>query len=114
MKHRCSICDSVFNFDYRPGHKLPPYFPFCSERCKLLDLNRWLNEDYRISVPLPSVGFDTPSATQPKGFITDDEKREIAELLLETGEVDTIIDEDVKVERATRWNQKATKKNAKR
>ena len=23
-------------------------FPFCSERCQLFDLSRWLNEDYRI------------------------------------------------------------------
>ncbi len=23
-------------------------FPFCSDRCQLLDLGRWLNEDYRI------------------------------------------------------------------
>jgi hypothetical protein len=23
-------------------------FPFCSERCHLVDLGRWLNEDYRI------------------------------------------------------------------
>ena len=23
--------------------------PFCSERCKLADLNRWLNGDYRVS-----------------------------------------------------------------
>jgi hypothetical protein len=26
----------------------PKYRPFCSERCKLADLGRWLNEDYRI------------------------------------------------------------------
>jgi uncharacterized protein len=23
-------------------------FPFCSERCRLVDLGRWLDEDYRI------------------------------------------------------------------
>ncbi len=23
-------------------------FPFCSERCRLVDLGRWLNEEYRI------------------------------------------------------------------
>lgn len=23
-------------------------FPFCSERCRLLDLGRWADEDYRI------------------------------------------------------------------
>jgi endogenous inhibitor of DNA gyrase (YacG/DUF329 family) len=25
-----------------------PAFPFCSDRCKLLDLGKWLSEDYRI------------------------------------------------------------------
>lgn len=29
-----------------------PYRPFCSERCKLADLGKWLDEDYRISSPL--------------------------------------------------------------
>ena len=31
-----------------------PYRPFCSERCKLVDLSRWVNEEYRVpgaSVP---------------------------------------------------------------
>ncbi len=23
-------------------------FPFCSERCKAVDLGRWLNEEYRV------------------------------------------------------------------
>lgn len=26
----------------------PKFFPFCSERCKLVDLNAWLDADYRI------------------------------------------------------------------
>ena len=25
-----------------------PYFPFCSKRCKLLDLGAWLDEERRI------------------------------------------------------------------
>jgi endogenous inhibitor of DNA gyrase (YacG/DUF329 family) len=25
-----------------------PFFPFCSERCRLIDLGRWLGEAYRI------------------------------------------------------------------
>ncbi|WP_041245417.1 DNA gyrase inhibitor YacG [Geotalea uraniireducens] len=25
-----------------------PYRPFCSERCKLIDLGAWVTEDYRI------------------------------------------------------------------
>jgi endogenous inhibitor of DNA gyrase (YacG/DUF329 family) len=26
-----------------------PQYPFCSERCRLIDLGRWLNEDYRLA-----------------------------------------------------------------
>lgn len=29
-----------------------PYFPFCSERCKLIDLGAWLDEKYRIEEPM--------------------------------------------------------------
>ena len=25
-----------------------PYRPFCSERCKLVDLGKWVNEEYRV------------------------------------------------------------------
>jgi hypothetical protein len=32
-------------------------FPFCSERCHLVDLGRWLAEDYRIPGPA-----DAPAA----------------------------------------------------
>ncbi|MGH7179578.1 MAG: DNA gyrase inhibitor YacG [Tepidisphaeraceae bacterium] len=34
-------------------------FPFCSERCKLIDLGRWLEEKYRIAVYDPDP--DAPS-----------------------------------------------------
>jgi endogenous inhibitor of DNA gyrase (YacG/DUF329 family) len=29
-------------------------FPFCSERCRLIDLGRWANEEYRIPVVGPA------------------------------------------------------------
>lgn len=29
-----------------------PTFPFCSERCKLIDLGLWLDEKYRIESPV--------------------------------------------------------------
>ena len=28
--------------------------PFCSERCKLIDLGDWANENYKIPVNMPS------------------------------------------------------------
>ncbi|MBL8229303.1 MAG: DNA gyrase inhibitor YacG [Bryobacterales bacterium] len=29
-----------------------PFLPFCSERCKLLDLGDWASEKYVISTPM--------------------------------------------------------------
>jgi hypothetical protein len=42
MNPTCPICGEP-----RPRAD-NPYLPFCSERCQLVDLGRWLNEDYRI------------------------------------------------------------------
>ena len=33
----------------------PAWRPFCSERCKLADLGRWLSDGYRIPGPLVPV-----------------------------------------------------------
>jgi len=46
------------------------YRPFCSERCKLIDLGAWASENYRIPVqdsqddfePAPESGEEPPSA----------------------------------------------------
>jgi endogenous inhibitor of DNA gyrase (YacG/DUF329 family) len=42
---RCPICD-------RPmagaGPDKWPSFPFCSARCRLVDLGRWLGEEYAV------------------------------------------------------------------
>ena len=35
-----------------------PFRPFCSERCKLLDLDNWLSERYRISTPVDVESLD--------------------------------------------------------
>ena len=32
------------------GQELPRFFPFCSERCKLIDLGRWIDGKYQIPV----------------------------------------------------------------
>ncbi|MCP4889346.1 MAG: DNA gyrase inhibitor YacG [Rubripirellula sp.] len=39
----CSVCGSRFYFDETDAP------PFCSQRCKAIDLNRWLDEE--ISLP---------------------------------------------------------------
>ena len=46
---------------YCGRHPIDPVWrPFCSERCKLADLGRWLSEDYRIpGAPIPPDEEDT-------------------------------------------------------
>ena len=46
MKHRCPICKTATDSDL---HK---EFPFCSERCRLLDLGAWASEKYVVSDPV--------------------------------------------------------------
>ena len=42
---RCPICKRETVFEGNP------FRPFCSERCKLIDLNNWLAGRYRVSTP---------------------------------------------------------------
>lgn len=49
---RCPACGSWVEWSPRS-----PYRPFCSERCKLVDLSGWLSEAYR--VPADDESGDT-------------------------------------------------------
>jgi endogenous inhibitor of DNA gyrase (YacG/DUF329 family) len=42
----CPIC----KLETKPGDL---HFPFCSERCKLIDLGNWSSEKYRIPAGRP-------------------------------------------------------------
>ena len=45
---RCPICNSLL--PARPDPETKPHRPFCSARCKAIDLGKWLTESYRIPV----------------------------------------------------------------
>ena len=47
---RCPICKRPVNDPPAPESDAPRTFPFCSERCKLIDLGRWLDGAYQIPV----------------------------------------------------------------
>lgn len=51
---RCSICGAEFDSEQSPA------MPFCSVRCKQVDRNRWLNEEYGLPWE--------PEEEQPEGF----------------------------------------------
>ena len=42
---KCPICDAAV----KPRVENPS-FPFCTSRCKMIDLGKWVNEEYRIPV----------------------------------------------------------------
>jgi uncharacterized protein len=46
-----------------------PAFPFCSDRCRFVDLGKWLGEEYRIPGPRPGDGAEGPP---PHGDEEDD------------------------------------------
>lgn len=55
----CPTCRAPVSKDPARLNKL---FPFCSERCHLVDLGRWLGEDYRI--PGPPAGAAAPASDE--------------------------------------------------
>ena len=56
---RCPQCggDALFS----PAN---PYRPFCSERCRLIDLGCWANESYRVPVVEKNEG-ELPEGEAP-------------------------------------------------
>ena len=59
---RCPICKKEVAFD-------DPNMPFCSDRCRLLDLGNWAAEKYVISTPAKPNELEEPEETpeQPEG-----------------------------------------------
>jgi endogenous inhibitor of DNA gyrase (YacG/DUF329 family) len=57
---KCPVCK-------KPVEEPDPYYPFCGERCKVLDLGRWASEEYVISTPLE------PDAGEPETEKEDEE-----------------------------------------
>ncbi len=54
----CPTCQR--DTQYNQGN---PNRPFCSERCKLIDLGEWADETHRIQGELTSVEFNDPNKT---------------------------------------------------
>ena len=52
---KCPICGRGVAF-------ASPLLPFCSERCRLLDLGNWASGRYQISTPVPEDELDSPLA----------------------------------------------------
>lgn len=44
MQIKCPTCDNLIVWEETP------YRPFCSEKCKLIDLGAWASEKYRVEL----------------------------------------------------------------
>ncbi len=42
MQIQCPVCKKKTTWEENP------YKPFCSERCKLIDLGKWATEEYKV------------------------------------------------------------------
>lgn len=62
---RCAICAKVI--ERRPTNR---WYPFCSDRCRMIDLGKWLAEDYR--VPVKPEEDDEAPPSSPEGRDDDD------------------------------------------
>jgi endogenous inhibitor of DNA gyrase (YacG/DUF329 family) len=67
MKHICPICKRPTDSDRDAD------FPFCSERCRLLDLGAWASEKYVVSDPI----FDEDEENIPERERQNDLDRHI-------------------------------------
>jgi uncharacterized protein len=68
----CTECRKRFRYSSIAEHE---WFPFCSERCKVIDLGRWLSDGYAI-VEDTSMGHDLKAGGLNLDDIDDPDVRE--------------------------------------
>jgi endogenous inhibitor of DNA gyrase (YacG/DUF329 family) len=62
----CPICKKKFRVERsQVTDRSKTFYPFCSQRCRMVDLGRWLNADYRFSMP-----------AEPSAEVLEDEEGE--------------------------------------
>ena len=65
MLVKCPTCRKMHEYDMKS-----PFRPFCSARCKLIDLGAWASGDYRIE--------GTPGTADPEA-LAEEMKRQLLE-----------------------------------
>ena len=61
MNHTCPICHKIIKPYVKKQSKESDFFPFCSERCRLIDLGAWLDASYKVVSNLQSQESDLPT-----------------------------------------------------
>ncbi|HEC04385.1 MAG TPA: DNA gyrase inhibitor YacG [Phycisphaerales bacterium] len=66
MEHRCPVCHKTVGTPAQKSQDRAEFLPFCSERCKLVDLGAWLDADYKIvSGPDSQESVESPDYNTP-------------------------------------------------
>lgn len=68
----CPVCRRVLTVA-KPDDA--PFRPFCSQRCKMVDLGRWLDGTYRLSEPLNEGPPNDPAGASDVDAPHDDSER---------------------------------------
>lgn len=58
----CPLCRKTFTAARLED---APYRPFCSQRCKMIDLGRWLDGTYSISEPISPTATEQSDLDEP-------------------------------------------------
>ena len=67
MKHICPVCHKPVKASPQDRAQETQFFPFCSRRCKLVDLGGWLDAEYKIvSWSKSQESGEPPNATQDR------------------------------------------------
>ncbi|MCH7920403.1 MAG: DNA gyrase inhibitor YacG [Planctomycetes bacterium] len=61
MSYPCPICHKRFEPSEDVTCGRPKYYPFCSSRCKMIDLGAWLDADYKV---VSKVESDAPEISE--------------------------------------------------
>jgi endogenous inhibitor of DNA gyrase (YacG/DUF329 family) len=72
MKHRCPVCRRIVKGSPGKGLEIVGFFPFCSARCKMIDLGGWLDAEYKITSKLKEEDSAEPA---DNGLTTGDEQQ---------------------------------------
>ncbi len=59
-RYRCTICERDVEYE----GPLPSLYPFCSVRCKWVDLGKWLREDYTIDRDVTPEDVEHPASPE--------------------------------------------------
>lgn len=65
---KCPTCNRQVEWENNP------FRPFCSERCKLVDFDKWVSEEYRVAGKPATSEQETDEGAQEVIGETEDER----------------------------------------